>query len=389
MSTPMDELNPDALIREARTKSGLDDFGADDFREGLDRLTDSLARETVFTADGLAAVHARLLRLLVNRLRFEDARKRHPEIAAEEILPPVVISSLPRCGSTKLHRLLAEGGDYQLLPFWLMYNLAPFPDVPDDRAARIADAEAYIGWRYAKSPQMKAGHLIEALEPEEESYLIELTFAPMNFAAHYEIPSFLDWLRGRDRVPIYAYLKETLRYVQWQHYRQAKRPFLLKAPPNIGFEPEIAAVFPGTRFVMLHRDPVEAISSLAKMVWESRRMHAPEPQAFDLVFEWALEEFASGMDRQMAWRDANPDAPILDVAYRDICDRDMAVVQDVYAFLGKTLSPDGEAGMRAWLAANVQHKYGRHHYSTDSDDPYVVRIRERFSGYISRFESLF
>ena len=58
-----------------------------------------------------------ILRLLQNRLRFAEDLSRNPEILDQELLPPVLIVSLPRTGSTKLHRMLGVSGSFQVLPF--------------------------------------------------------------------------------------------------------------------------------------------------------------------------------------------------------------------------------------------------------------------------------
>lgn len=52
-----------------------------------------------FTAD--------VVRLLSNRLGIEAAIAENPEILAEDVSDPIVITGLPRTGTTKLHRALA------------------------------------------------------------------------------------------------------------------------------------------------------------------------------------------------------------------------------------------------------------------------------------------
>ena len=79
---------------------------------------------------------------------MQRAITEHPEILDEEILPPVFVTSLPRTGSTKLHRMLAATGDFNGLPFWMSYNIAPFPDTEDTGGPdlRIAAAEEHLRW---------------------------------------------------------------------------------------------------------------------------------------------------------------------------------------------------------------------------------------------------
>ena len=56
----------------------------------------------------MEAQQHRLVGILANMLRIEDACVQYPEILNEEIKSPVVIVGLPRTGSTMTHRLLAS-----------------------------------------------------------------------------------------------------------------------------------------------------------------------------------------------------------------------------------------------------------------------------------------
>ena len=60
------------LIDAAKAHAGLDDFGADSFREGLEVLTTALVEEGELSQVGRHVARGHLLRLLVNRLRIED-----------------------------------------------------------------------------------------------------------------------------------------------------------------------------------------------------------------------------------------------------------------------------------------------------------------------------
>src|ERR1700745_3174832 len=99
-------LDADALHAKARADTGLDDFGADDYRERLDVYLAALHEITGMHAPGIVNFHAQLLQWLKNRLLLTDLLARHPEIHDLELLPPVVIAGLPRTGTTHLHNLL-------------------------------------------------------------------------------------------------------------------------------------------------------------------------------------------------------------------------------------------------------------------------------------------
>ena len=101
-------LEAESILAEARQKTGLDDFGDDSFREPMERLLRSMEEEADLSATGRAMQRARVVGLLVNRLRAEDHFGRFPEILEEEIREPLVIVGLARTGTTMLHRMIAS-----------------------------------------------------------------------------------------------------------------------------------------------------------------------------------------------------------------------------------------------------------------------------------------
>ena len=80
-------LDSDALHAKARAETGLDDFGADDYRERLDLLVTAYREIDGLQAPGLVNFHLQLLQLLKNRLQLTDLLTRHPEIHDLELEP--------------------------------------------------------------------------------------------------------------------------------------------------------------------------------------------------------------------------------------------------------------------------------------------------------------
>jgi hypothetical protein len=145
-----------------------------------------------------------------------------------------------------------------------------------------------------------------ALEPEEDTYLLEYTLHTYWPTSYFNVPGFLAWLAAQDRDAAFRYVRELLQYLQWQFHRDAPRPWLLKSPPNLGFETELARNLPGARFVVLHRDPVEVIPSTVAIVREVRRLYCGAPGDLRTIGDWALDEYASSMHRHMESRSSWP-----------------------------------------------------------------------------------
>lgn len=378
-------LSASQLLELARRKTGLNDFGDTGFLPGFEKLIDALEHEAHLSDRGRPAVQERMVRLLANRLRFQADLSRHPEILDEPLAAPVVIISLPRAGSTKLHRLLAEGDDFQKLLFWQGYNPAPFPGVvPGLPDPRIEDAMRFLAWRSSTNAAADKAHHMEATAPEEEMYLLEFSFGIYWPTAYYNVPGYIEWLKTSDPNYVYRYLRQLLQYLQWQFCRGGSKPWILKAPPNLGYEAYIAANFPGAKFLVLHRDPLAVIPSVGALARETRKLYSVDAK-YSRQASWALEQFSGAMNRHLDWRERVRDVPILDIAYRDIHRREMDVVRTIYSFLGMPLSQRAEAAMRKWSDQNAQHKHGVHEYSLEESGLSAVQIEEKFARYAREF----
>ena len=118
------------LRASASRRTGLADFGPDDYTDGLAVLLDSLAADAGLTPLGAKAQRALLRGVLTARLCSEAAWQANPEYAEVGIDRPVFITGLPRTGTTALHRLLTADPANQGLEMWL--TQVPQPRPPRD-----------------------------------------------------------------------------------------------------------------------------------------------------------------------------------------------------------------------------------------------------------------
>ena len=109
-------FDPAAILVAAQQKTGLRDFGRDDFRARLAVQCRSIEEDTGLNGLGRLGVFANLLRYAENRLRFEDLLRRHPEILEVRIERPIIVAGMPRTGTTHLLNLLAADSRQRSLP---------------------------------------------------------------------------------------------------------------------------------------------------------------------------------------------------------------------------------------------------------------------------------
>ena len=88
---------------------GLTDFGPQDYLPGLRALLDSMLRDMQFSEIGRQFGMGTIAGTLAARLHTEHGWKQRPDYRAVEIRRPLVITGIPRTGTTALHKLSLAG----------------------------------------------------------------------------------------------------------------------------------------------------------------------------------------------------------------------------------------------------------------------------------------
>ena len=378
-------LDASELMATACTVAGLDDYGDDAFVEPLSHWLSAVNAESRLSMMGTFGLGAHVVRLLVNRLRIQADVTSHPEILDEDVSDPIVIIGLARTGTTKLQRMLSADPSLQSLPFWRVYNPGRLSPDDHDPAERIKLAEEYVGAITSMYPVMMAAHPTSALEADEDTYLLELTFDALITAVRAPVPSFYKWWRERPRTPTYQYERTLLQCLQWQDGGRRGRRWVLKSPVHLGGLDALLEVFPGATFVHCHRDPGVAMPSTARMLEVARMLMTDTPDLLmygDETIEWWAEE----MDRHVTQRAQLGDRlDVVDVVYRDIVADPFLVIGTIYRANGLELTTDVADAMRAWEADNPQNRHGKHEYSLERYGLTRPRIEAAFASYLDRF----
>jgi len=108
--------SPDELLEIARQRTGLGELGNPSFEAALTELVSSINDEATLTEDGAPAATERLLRVLVNRLRFEADKREHPGLLEEPLLPPLIICGLRTASIPRRSRVRQPAMPTRALP---------------------------------------------------------------------------------------------------------------------------------------------------------------------------------------------------------------------------------------------------------------------------------
>src|SRR5215468_11660538 len=139
----MADIDAARLIDAACTTTGLEDFGGDTWREGLDRLVSDLEANAALNDLGRTIVEGEITTYLSNRLGIIAERDAHPEIATRDVVPPIVIIGQGRTGTTILHDLLAQDPGNRVPLTWEVDRPVPPPETATyESDPRIAEVQA-------------------------------------------------------------------------------------------------------------------------------------------------------------------------------------------------------------------------------------------------------
>ena len=230
---PQVEMSERAVIDSARARTGLTDFGADDFRERLRVWLASFEEDRGLGPLGRATMFGEAVRYASNRLRVEDLVRRHPEVLDVEIDRPIIIAGLPRSGTTHLVNILAADPRLRSMQLWETMEPIPEPgDVaapgePDPRCVRTRAAWGAFETMLPLMPamhEMAPDHMHEEIELQGidfSSYLPEWQSRPYRWRDYYY---------AHDQQPHYAYGRKVLQVLTWLN---GPKRWVMKSPPHM------------------------------------------------------------------------------------------------------------------------------------------------------------
>lgn len=375
----------DGLLAAASAETGLDDYGDRHFVKGLSALVAALPREARLNAIGEQMVYGGIIRLLTNRLRYLEDLKRHPEIREERIVKPIVILGLPRTGTSKLQRVMSADPGVQRLELWRSLNPAPFPgELPGQPKARIEAGLSVEKTLATVFPGWMARHPMEALEPDEELHIMDMSHECMISWLFSRVPSYRDYFSKADPRPTYQLLRGILQYLQWQDGGGRGRPWIMKSPVHIGDLPTLLETFPDATVVHCHRDPRKVIPSFASLIEEARKMGSDHVDPVEIGRDM-FDYWAEQLDRNLSAREQLPAGRVIDVQFEDICQDVVGVIARVYAQAGRRLTPEAVAAFRDYDARRPEHHWGKYDYSAAHYGLDLDEIDRRFAAYRARF----
>jgi len=380
-------MTVDQVLEAARAATGLSGFGAPDFKERLGLWLQSIAEDTALTGLGRGGLFQDCVRLASNRLKVEDLLKRHPEILDIQIDRPIIIAGLPRSGTTHLVNIISADSRLRHMPLW--ESQEPVPSAADVAAVERGETDprfvrARDGWGQFEAilPHMPAMHEMAPDHTHEEIELQSIDFGSYNLEWLSRPHRWREHYYATDQTPRYAYSKKVLQILTW--YKGPNR-WVLKSPQHMEQLSALKSVFPDATLVITHRDPLAVIQSAVTMLayGDRIRRNPTDPQATARYWIDRVEHLLRACVNERGFWGRHQS---MDVLFHDYMKDENAVLRQVYEMADLPMTPQAEAELKGYIAANPRGKHGRVQYDLAGDFGVDIKaLRTRFQFYFDKF----
>jgi hypothetical protein len=376
--------SPEDLIERTIRRVGLADFGDAPFREGLQVFLRACTEEADLSLFGHFGTQWDVARFLSNLLRLRYEELQTPAILDQRIERPIILTGLPRSGTTFLHQLLAAD-DSNLVPrIWQLVH--PYPKIGAQEGGDRRQQQVARQLRIFRilAPEFGRMHPVGADSPQECSEITAHIFASLRFDTTYCIPSYRHWLDAVGHLDAYRFHKRFLQHLQ--HQAGGARQWVLKCPDHVFALSAIRTVYPDARLVFVHRDPVRVLASAARLTEVLRK---PFTRHIDRAALGRQEysRWSAGAELMIRAADQEEFAePIFHIRHRDIVSNPLGAVMGLYRHFGLRLAPGAASRIERLVAENPNGGYGANRYSFETYQIDPAEARESFAPYMQRFE---
>jgi hypothetical protein len=373
------DFTPERLMARAARSAGLPAEFPAHVATALDVLCAALREEARLHWFGATNLRLLLVTGLASFLRVEQRFREDPALADTPLRDPIIVTGLPRSGTTHLHRLLSA--EPEAAPVRLYQHVYPTRFRPLDYRRLRTEVE-FFPWRLAsRTYDLDAIHYVRPGLPDECNFGMRLGGRSMIYWAMAPTYSYLEWLLAQDLRETYQLYRKVLILRQLE---APGRRITLKCPHHLAWLPALTEAIPEARIVMTHRDPLQAVPSECKLVLA---LQGVGTRALD----WR-RTVAGNMSKVLCFArravefDAAPER-LMHVSYRRLVRDPVETVRAIHARFGLPFEDAHATAIGRFAEQNRQHKHGRNVYSAEQFGVDLARVTDDYAPYRERFQA--
>jgi hypothetical protein len=339
----------EALLLEAKQKTGLIDFGDEWFLGPLEAFVSDLDSPHL-SEFGRTFLRRQLLKDLCRRLVILDCLDNNPDIENTPVPPILYITGHERTGTTLLHNLLSQHAGARFLSRWQLMSPVPPPVAGtldgDPRRQEVANSIEAV-----RGTDLEAMHWVEADDPEECVWGFMDSVGILGMAPAMVLPNWDRWLGSNDLKPAFVNYRRLIQLLTWKNPLPRDGFLVLKSPQLASHLDSFGEVFPEATFLYLHRDPYRVLTSfctLLDVVNVPFLGDVEYQQRRNMEEGYCIERMARIYGLMDAYRQANP-GRVLNVQYVDLLTNPGKEVQRIFHESGYPADPELGVKIAAFL----------------------------------------
>lgn len=385
------DFSMDAII--AATKEHLDvPFYQDEY------MLDSLERFIMegnqncggFSPAGKGFFAIRSVNMLEQRGRIEHMFVRHPEINDREIEAPIILTGLPRSGTTNLSNIIAADKSLNSLTYWETFHPIPSLGVFNGTEKDTRDED----YRQALADGLKIVPLFKNMVDVphdgamEEIHFADFAGAPLGDLNRADTPNWRDWFwHDSDPEYLYTVIKKTILAIDF--IRDNKKRWLLKSPHHLAFLPTVDKLFPNATWVVNHRDPASSFASNATMMAYLHRENYDKPDTLACCKNSLdmLHGMLGGMVRDIEKLDP---ARVEHVYFHEYMADTMGTLKKIYERADQPWTPKAESQLKNYIDSHPRGRHGgRLVYQLERDfHTSREKLHQEYKYYLDKFPDI-
>jgi len=362
------------LHNAARRGTGLNEFGNPAYRKGLRAFLSACCTDLPQTDANWQFACATVRSTLIARLYTQKGWAEHPEALNNPIHKLLLITGLPRTGTTALHKLLSVDPQFQGVELWLMST--PMRRPPRETWETYKEYRACVARIAATNtmnPELRKAHELVAGDPGECDVILAQNFLLAHPLTRVLMPTYSNWYAAQSRRESYRRYADVLRLIGSS---EPHKMWVLKSPHRMTEIEAMLEEFPDARVIQTHRDPLQTIPSHCDLLRMSLGGRVRPEQLGPMECSF----WRQALDRMEIVRQKRP-RQFFDVDHRQFLADPLGTVCSIYEHFGLTLSDRAEQKMREWIAASPTSRHGKHQYALEGWGITRAQIGETFARY--------
>lgn len=290
-------------------------------------------------------------------------------IARQAILPPIFVIGHWRSGTTHLQNLLCQ--DPQFARVTLMQA-----GMPNDFLTLGAFARRHVGQRLPSRRLMDNVPVAADVPWEEELALTStgrmsfyhVSFFPKAMGRIFQEAVMFD---GGSPALESLWQKQYLAFLRKVQLVQPDRPLLLKNPANTARIRHLRRLFPGARFIHIHRNPYEVFASSVHLYLKAQEAWGLHKTNREMVVRHVIESYPVLMNAYLEQRTELEPDQLAEVGFDALRENPMQVLSDLYAQLRLPGFDDAAPRFEAYIES--QRDYRMNQLSLPPEEREAVR----------------